>query len=440
MRGAAAATVFTRLLTFGLGAITAVWTARALGPYGRGVWSVGLLIASIVGLLTESGVGQAALFVVGKRPDRRRAVVHSGLLLVGISGFLWTSFVVLWAVQGSNPLSGFPRRVFVIAALAGYAAGIVLITRQLLAVLGDWDSMNRSVVLQPLTLLAALFPAFLVFVPSPSGALIAFAASFLITAAFGLNRLRSLDLAGPAVETGIAPSLVSYGLRSQITTIALTLTYRSDLLLVNHFLGVAQTGVYSVALTLSEIVRVVAEAAQVLVVTQAATTDDVRNHAQAIARRSAVLTLIAAMAMAGVSGVLVPLVFGVSFTGAVNALWCLVPGSVALALSYSLSPLLVLKGQVLMNGAAAVLGLGILWTVGSWGPGAPSLIKFALASSLAYWSIALAQIIWLWHSRSLDPAGLVPTSEDVQDLVRACWRAARRSGLTAGNGSQRSSG
>jgi O-antigen/teichoic acid export membrane protein len=255
--------------------------------------------------------------------------------------------------------------------------------------------------------------------------LIAFLASSWVTAAYGLSRLRSLGLVGPATDRSLVWPLFTHGLRSQVATIALTLTYRSDLLLVNHFLGVSQTGVYSVALTLSEMLRVVAEAAQVLVVTQAMT-DDIEHHAQAVARQSAVLTLIAGVAMGGLSGFLVPMVFGGSFAGAVKAVWCLVPGSVAVAFSYSLSPLLVLQGRVLLNGAAAMLGLGVLWTVGSWGPGAPSLVKFALASSLAYWAIAAAQVAWLWRSRHLDPANLLPTRDDIRGLMRACrliaWR------------------
>ncbi len=430
---AATATAVARLLTFGLGAITSVWTARALGPYGRGVWSIALLVTSVLSLLTESGIGQAALFILGKRPDRHRAVMRLGLLLVATSGCVWTVLTVALAGDRRFPIADLPTPALVIAALAGLAAGITLNTRQLLAVLGDWDSMNRSVLLQPLTLLAALLPAFLIFAPSPVGALTAFVTSLLVTAAFGLSRLRSLGLAGPATDPTLVWPLFTHGLRSQVATVALTLTYRSDLLLVNQFLGAANAGVYSVALTLSEILRVVAETAQVVVVTQAMT-DDIEHHAQALARQSAVLTLIAGVFLCGLCGFVVPVVFGASFSGAVKAFWCLVPGSVALAYSYSLSPLLVLQGRMLFNGAAALIGLGVLWTVGAWGPGVPSLAKFALASSLAYWTIAITQIAWLWRSRRLSPANLFPTHDDVRSVMRAGWLIARRYSSGGGNG------
>lgn len=396
-----------------------------------------LLVSSVLSLLAEGGIGQAALFILRKRTDRRRAVMRLGLLLVATSGCIWTVLAVTLASDRRFPIADLPTPAFVVAALAGLAAGIALNARQLLAVMGDWDGMNRSVLLQPLILLAALLPAFLIFAPSPVGALIALVASLLVTAAFGLKRLRSLGLAGPATDMSLAWPLFTHGLRSQVSTIALTLTYRSDLLLVNHFLGVAQAGVYSVALTLSEVLRVVAEAAQVLVVTQALT-DDIEHHAQAVARQSAVLTLIAGMSLGALSVFLVPLVFGASFAGAVKAVWCLVPGSVALAFSYSLSPLLVLQGRMLLNGAAALLGLGVLWTVGAWGPGVPTLAKFALASSLAYWAIAITQIAWLWRSRRLDLANLLPRHDDVRSLMKSGWLIARGvlSSPTGGDGSR----
>jgi hypothetical protein len=160
-----------------------------------------------------------------------------GLLLVTASGCVWTLLAFALAGGRRFPITGLPTPAFVIAALAGLAAGIVLNTRQLLAVLGDWDGMNRSVILQPLILLAALLPAFLISTPSPVGALIAFASSLFVTAAFGLSRLRSLGLAGPTTDPSLVWPLFTHGLRSQVATVALTLTYRSDLLLVNHFSG-----------------------------------------------------------------------------------------------------------------------------------------------------------------------------------------------------------
>jgi O-antigen/teichoic acid export membrane protein len=253
--------------------------------------------------------------------------------------------------------------------------------------------------------------------PSPVGALVGFFGSLLVTAVFGLYRLESLGLKGVATDRSLVWPLVTNGLKSQVATISLTLTYRSDLLLVTHFLGVAQAGVYSVALTLSEMLRVVAEAAQVLVVTRA-TSADIEQHAALVARQSAVLTLIAGLLMASLSASLVPVVFGASFAGAIKAVWCLVPGSIALALSFSLSPLLVLQGRLLLNGVAASVGLGVLWTVGAWGPGAPSLAKFGLASSMAYWAIAVTQIGCLWWFRRVDPIDLLPTYADLQGLVK----------------------
>jgi O-antigen/teichoic acid export membrane protein len=203
------------------------------------------------------------------------------------------------------------------------------------------------------------------------------------------------------------------------------LAYRSDLLMVNHYLGLAAAGVYSVALSLSEILRGVAETAQILVLSRAADRQ-LRTHAAALARQAMLAAVIAGLAMALAADVLVPVVFGEAYREASRAFWFLVPGIVGLTGSYALSPLLFLEGRVLLNGVAAVCGLGTLWLVGTQGPGAPSLVKFASVSSLAYWVLAFVQIGYLRARGDVRFRALVPSWQDGVALAKEVGWFVRR--------------
>jgi O-antigen/teichoic acid export membrane protein len=249
-------------------------------------------------------------------------------------------------------------------------------------------------------------------------ALLGYLAALATVLVTTLWRLRSRALARPGWDHRLMRPLVTYGLRSQAGTLALILAYRSDLFMAEHALGASATGVYSVALTLSEVLRGVPETGQALVVSHA-TREGLTAYAESAARRTALATATAGAVLAAASHLLVPVVFGAPYRGASAAFACLVPGVVGLAVSYTVSPLLFLHGQVMVSAGAALASLVTLWILGLYGPGSMSLAKIATASSVAYWVLAVIQIAYLRKQGRLRVEKLVPGRDDVTELMRA---------------------
>jgi O-antigen/teichoic acid export membrane protein len=236
-------------------------------------------------------------------------------------------------------------------------------------------------------------------------------------AATGARLLRRVP-PGPIWDRALLGPLVRLGFVSQLATLALVLTYRSDLFLVGHWLGLSAAGVYAVGLTLSEMLRGVPETAQVLVVSRALR-HDLAAYAAATARVTVLLTSVAGALLALAAPVVVPLVFGEEFEGASLVFACLVPGIVGLAVSYAISPLLFLEGRVAISALAGCAALIVLWAFSVLTPSAVSLPKVALASSLAYWTLAAIQLAYLAHHGRIVPRTLVPRVGDAVDLLRA---------------------
>lgn len=418
-------TLGVKLVAYAAGAGVSVLVARALGPHDRGIWSLSLLVATILGLLADGGLSTSMLFSLRSRPDRTRAAVRMSGRFVLWGGGLWALLTLLLATGGYLPLGGVPMHAMVLAVAGSLLAAAIGLRRQVLTGLGDLGGANASLLIQALALPVVLLPAIFIMGPTAKTALAAYMLSLLATLAATLWLRDTRRLVGPSWDSTLAGPLLKYGLKSQAVTLTLLLAYRSDLLLVNAYLGVAAAGVYSVALTLSEILRGIAETAQMLVVAGAADVN-LSARAETVGRQAVLATTAGGLVMAGLSQVLVPALFGEAYRGASAAFWCLVPGTVGLALSYSLSPLLFLEGRVLINAVGAFGALVTLWVAGTQGPGAPSLIKVASASSLAYWVLAMVQVLYLRHEGRVCLSHLLPASDDVRALARQVASVAPR--------------
>ena len=104
-------------------------------------------------------------------------------------------------------------------------------------------------------------------------------------------------------------SLLAYGIQAHVGTVALFLAYRVDILLVNYFLGPAAAGVYSVALTLSEVLRAIPEAGQMAIYARTAA-DGQLPVIGSMTRVILIGTCASSLLIAGLNYWLVPLVFG----------------------------------------------------------------------------------------------------------------------------------
>lgn len=407
-----------KAIAYATGAIASIWVARALGPYERGIWSLTLLATGLLALLADGGLSTSSLFVLRKRAVGMRTVALTALRLLAVNWVVWVALGCSAYAWGWLPVEGVSPTVLVVAGFGSLLIGGIAVARQLLNGLGDLAGVNASVALQALALPLALAPALLSTAPSAALALLAYAASLAVCAVATARLLARHPRDKSEPPPGLASELLTYGAKSQAATLLMMLAYRSDLFLVGHFIGVSAAGVYSVALTLSEMLRGVAETAQVLVVARASERN-LATHALSVTRQAVLVTALGAFMMAACAWFVVPAVFGEAYEEATVAFWFLCPGVMGLVLSYSLSPLLFLEGRVTTNAVAALAGLVSLWAVGILGPGSASLVKFAFASSVAYWVMACVQIVALHREGKVRVRDLVPGVRDVHALLSA---------------------
>lgn len=420
----ATAVAAIRVATYVLAALASILLARLLGPHDRGILAVALLGTSLIALLSELGLGSAVFALSRRDRARRRATLMVGGVLALATATLGSGLASLASAFGALPLmDGVPPAVLRLALGGVVLTSLLSVGRQALLEDGDLVAAALSHLVQAASLLflVGALPFLGVTIHAAVGL---FIVSLFIGVLFTAFALIRHGLLSPVWDRSLLAPLLTGGIGAHLATLALFLTYRFDLLLVNHLIGPHAAGLYSVALTLSEMLRGLPEIGQTIVLARSSSMD-IRTVVRDTTRVVILATAIGGTGAALLGYWLIPLVFGADFAGAVFPFVALLPGVIGLGVSYCVSPMLLLQGRVRVSTAAAVASLLLMVTldlllIPRWG-----LVGAALVSSLAYWLMALLQIRGIRRHEPLPLRELVPGRGDLLRLAEAVNPSAR---------------
>ncbi len=120
--------------------------------------------------------------------------------------------------------------------------------------------------------------------------------------------------------------MITYGLKFHISVLAGAIIFRADLLVVNHFRGPAEAGVYSVATQFSLLLMLLPSVIATLLFPRVTAEQDARGETTSlVTRHTALIMLVCCLATVPVS-FLLPLVYGPAFSDATTLLLILLPG------------------------------------------------------------------------------------------------------------------
>lgn len=326
-----ALTIVTRLLML-VGVVgSSVIVARWLGPEGLG--SLAVLNTTIVLALSIGSLGltSANTYFIAKDRKTFAPVWANAIVSALFGGSLIAAAVV--ALAKINP-----------ALFGGVSADLILIASlsipfQFLLSLGlnVLLAMDR---IRQLNLLDALAPAFalfnaivvLVILRSNLKVLVSFntAATVVLSAGmlWAIARLvaRQKERAAFRPDGRLFKGAISYGLRFYIPLIAAIMIFRLDLLIVNHFRGAAEAGVYAVASQVANLLTMLPGVIAMLLFPRIASFQDPRGEFAIQVTRHVSFVMLIMCAAAAAAAFLLPLIYGARFADATIQLLILLPG------------------------------------------------------------------------------------------------------------------
>lgn len=398
-------TLATQIACYALNFLSGVIIARNLGPAGKGTLT--LVVLTHVLLLTVSNLGLAAAcsFMIAKRGFSLGQVsLHAmaAALGLGLVTFGLTAVVVNFLPVG--PISPNQRGYVLLAA--GLAP--LALTTQFLS--GALQGAGQIVWLNGLTLAQAIINAaglalfLLVLRLGLPGGLSAWSvttiSTCLLTVFIALWRARRL---GSRTARGamrwnraLASEAFHYGIRAYPSGVVSFLNLRSDQFLLGYLAGAASVGVYSVAVTIAELMLFFPRALAAALLPRITGADSVsaRHMAASACRHTMGGALISGAALVPI-GLLIPLLFGEVYRPAVVPFLLLLPGLGAYALVPVLSTYISGQlGRPIVTSLFAALSLAIdLLLVLVLAPRL-AVAGAALASTLAYAATSIAMVTY----------------------------------------------
>ena len=326
-----ALTIGTRLLML-LGMVgSSVIVARWLGPEGLG--SLAVLNNTIILALTIGNLGltSANTYFIAKDRKTLAPVWANAIMFALFCGTLVAVAVVALAKIDPSLFGGVTADLILIAAISVPFQFLFLLG---LNVLLATDRIRQLNLLDAMTPVSVLFNAIVVLVVLRLNlkVLVSFntAAAVVLSACmlWAIARLvaRQQERAAFRPDGPLLKGAIGYGLRFYIPLMAAVLLFRIDLLIVNHFRGAAEAGVYAVASQVVNSLTMVPGVIALLLFPRVASYQDSRGEFAVQVTRHTTFVWLFMCAAAAAGSFLLPLVFGARFADTTIQLLILLPG------------------------------------------------------------------------------------------------------------------
>lgn len=407
--------------TYGLATsfIAATITARVLGPSGRGFYASLVLLSVLLAQLFNAGLGEAVVVQVGRAGTALSAAVRATngaifpLAFAGALATVLTGALVLHAGSENDKFALVVAGLMVSCNTVGNSLAWVLVSQEKLVLLAIVNIVAGTITTLTIYALVAVMHL------EVSGAMLA---SCLGSTAILVPLIVTLKRGGiplrPAWDPGYLRSAARFGAVVQLANLLVQMTGRLDLILVYRIAGPAPAGRYSVALTLGALVGAMPMAIAFAAFPRLPRLSDVEAPVviASLFRIGVAASIVCTLVLGAVSPVLIPVVFGAAYRGAVAPTLLLLPGGVLWSAQWILCRAAAARGAprslfvsflcsfVLM----VVLDLVLINPLGILGAATASLLSSAVGFTIAL----------VYHLKTdLDWRTLVPRLGDALRLV-----------------------
>lgn len=413
-----ASNLINQALRLVIGALTGIVVARALGPEGMGYAAYIILIFTLIGDFGHLGLNNSIMYFKKRGGGDPAQLYNVNVTMLGLLS------VAIAAVVAALKGTGLALNSYGYPYLAGgiaFAAADLLFTSHHSWLIGDQriPESNRSIIIVFFLKSAVLLTLWLTRALTPLSYFLVFCLSMLLNAVLLIARVRQPYR--PAIDLRLLRSQFSYGTVIWLGAICAFLHYRVDQLMIKSMLGLSDLGVYSVAVTLAELMFLLPASINSALLGKLYNTDDPQAARKVVSQTLKLSFYVCAvLALTGIPlSLLIPVFYGQAYAGAVFSTMILLAGVVFASLAKVSAQNFFSRGQpgfhLAATFAALLLnaGLNLLFIPRLGIAGA------ALASTLSYFfygSYYLALFV-LREKFSLSDIFALRT-EDLRDLLR----------------------
>lgn len=396
--------------------------ARALGPTGNGIYTLAVLLPTLLSTLLNLGIATANSYYLASGAVSARAALRASTVLSAFLSLFGCIVGIPLIVFYSPQLFNGVDKPYLFWMLVVFPIALIQMS-QVSVLLGLQKFRPYNIVNVATSVLNTALAAFLLYALrwNVVGALTAYAA----TQVFGL--LLTLYYLAPYVPSvegyrkeakAYAPKCISYGYKAHLGNIVAFLNYRIDVFLVGFYLGPGPVGIYALAVLMAERLWILSYAASSVILPRISELNkdaDVQKQVTPIVGRWVLFATVGISVLVVLFGhPLLLLMYGPKFIYAYTVMLWLLPGVILISLSRVLGNDIAARGRVDINlySAIAVMVVNLVACViliPRYG-----LIGGALSTSIGYFAdCVLRVVVYARLSENHWYASLIPHRSDL---------------------------
>ena len=427
-------TMAAQVFNLVLGTLVSIIVARMLGPAGRGIYALVLLLYLLIVSFINLGIGPATIYYVAREEFSRQEIVGNNILLslgIGVFGVaVGLAVIFFWGkVFFPNVATHYLIGVLFFVPLHLFFSYLVYV------LLGSQRIVTYNYVLmaRPLSLFTLTVLLLWGAKAGIAGALMAELFTWMILDVLVFWVVKT-TVGGVVFRPNFRyiKKAIGYGIRAHLSNVLTFLTYRLDTFLVNSYLDASQVGLYAVAVGLAERVWMISRSASTVLFPRIAATvreEQRKNLTPLVARTVLWASILAVVVLGGAAHWLILLFYSDAFLPATKALQSLLLGIVTLGASRVLANDISGRGMPQLNLYRSIItltiniGLNLVW-IPRYG-----IVGAGWASSVSYtvtFLIALGMYCRLSDARCIDVVFLKRSDWVLYwKTVQTVWQRAR---------------
>lgn len=323
-------TLGTRVLMIVNSVAAGIIVAHWLGANGVGELAVINVAVTTIVQLGSLGLPSSNTYFIARDRAHFRAATVNSFLFAGLGGAVLAVGLSIVASFRPEWFGFVPPHLIRIASVQIPFLLLTLIGLNILLALGKLREFNLlDLVSQSFVLVNAL--VVLVGLSLGLDALVRLntATSILVSAVVAVLLVvagKKLVETGWRADAALLRRMITYGLKFHISVLAGAIIFRADLLVVNHFRGAGEAGVYSVATQFGMLLMLLPSVIATLLFPRVTAEQDAHGETTwQVTKHTALIMLVCCLAAVPVS-FLLPRVYGAAFSDATMLLLILLPG------------------------------------------------------------------------------------------------------------------
>lgn len=414
-------TLFTSVLAMFFNIPMSILIARFLGPEGKGVLTIVLLVVNQVGLFLTLGVEIALIHYGGRRPEALGNLTSASIglgIVLGLVGMLITIIIFIIVSDGMAQIHLLPFLILMASTIPMVQTTLFL--RSLIRVSGriiEEGFLGMIGALLNLAVIGVVFMAGFHIKGVLIGQWLSTALLTLLTLVLGVRW--NLITSRPIFFTNVWKPLVTYGVKLHLGSVFQILNYRFDMYLVAYFLGSGPVGLYSVAVAMGECLWLIPKVLGSSLMQRVATCsdEDVNRMVGVTNRITSVILVLGSLVLAVVGSGLIHLFYGRLFSESYIPMLLLLPGIYAIGLWKNFINDLSVRGYPTIKSYTAAIAVLLtvildILLIPQWG-----IIGASIASSISYLIAGGIVLRIYWRITGYTPWDLLVIRQEDLTLV-----------------------